>query len=108
MIVRKSGAEIERMASAGRLVADTITHVGEHLEPGITTLQLDRIAEDHIRSNGGIPTSMGYKGYPRAICISCHAAGSGKPKAFPQVVIQEHSDAGPCTACHDAHAAGVS
>jgi hypothetical protein len=45
---------------------------------------------------------------PRAICISCHAAGSGKPKAFPQVVIQEHSDAGPCTACHDAHAAGVS
>ena len=70
MIVRKSGAEIERMARAGRLVADTITHVGEQLEPGITTLQLDRIAEDHIRSNGGIPTSMGYKGYPRAICIS--------------------------------------
>jgi methionyl aminopeptidase len=70
VIVRKSGAEIERMAKAGRLVADTITHVGEHLEPGITTLQLDRIAEDYIRSNGGVPTSMGYKGYPRAICIS--------------------------------------
>jgi methionyl aminopeptidase len=70
MIVRKSQGEIERMASAGRLVADTITHVGEHLEPGITTLELDRIAEDHIRSHGGVPTSMGYKGYPRAICIS--------------------------------------
>ena len=70
MIVRKSGAEIERMANAGRLVADTITHVGEHLEPGVTTLQLDVVAEEYIRANGGIPTSMGYKGYPRAICIS--------------------------------------
>ena len=70
MIVRKSASEIERMASAGQLVADTITRVGEHLEPGITTLELDKIAEDYIRSHGGVPTSMGYKGYPRAICIS--------------------------------------
>jgi methionyl aminopeptidase len=70
MIVRKSAAEIERMATAGRLVADTITRVGEQLEPGITTLELDGIAEDFIRSHGGVPTSMGYKGYPRAICIS--------------------------------------
>ena len=70
MIVRKSAAEIERMAAAGRLVADTITRVGEQLEPGITTLELDGIAEEHIRSQGGVPTSMGYKGYPRAICIS--------------------------------------
>jgi methionyl aminopeptidase len=70
MIVRKSASEIERMASAGRLVADTITAVGERLEPGITTLELDRIAEEYIRSRGGVPTSMGYKGYPRAICLS--------------------------------------
>ena len=70
MIVRKSQGEIERMASAGQLVAATITHVGEQLEPGITTLELDRIAEDYIRLHGGVPTSMGYKGYPRAICIS--------------------------------------
>jgi methionyl aminopeptidase len=72
MIVRKSRAEIERMASAGQLVADTITHVGEQLEPGVTTLELDRIAEDFIRSRGGYPTSKGYKGYPRAICISAN------------------------------------
>jgi methionyl aminopeptidase len=70
MIVRKSAAEIERMATAGRLVADTITHVGEHLEPGITTGELDRIAEDFIRRGSGVPTSKGYKGYPAAICIS--------------------------------------
>jgi methionyl aminopeptidase len=70
MIIRKSPAEIERMTRAGALVAETISHVGERIEPGITTLELDHIAEDFIRSGGGIPTSMGYKQYPRAICIS--------------------------------------
>ena len=70
MIIRKGGAEIERIAAAGAVVAETIAHVGERIEPGITTLQLDHIAEDFIRANGGIPTSMGYKQYPRAICIS--------------------------------------
>ncbi|MDF2751271.1 MAG: map [Gaiellaceae bacterium] len=70
MIVRKSTAEIEKMAAAGRIVADTIAHTGGHLEPGITTGELDRIAEDFIRSRGGVPTSLGYRGYPAAICIS--------------------------------------
>jgi methionyl aminopeptidase len=70
MIIRKSSAEIERIARAGALVAETIAHVGERIEPGITTLELDHIAEKYIRANGGIPTSMGYKQYPRAICIS--------------------------------------
>jgi methionyl aminopeptidase len=70
VIIRKGAAEIERIARAGELVARTISHVGERLEPGITTLELDGIAEDFIRGNGGIPTSMGYRGYPRAICIS--------------------------------------
>jgi methionyl aminopeptidase len=70
VIIRKSPAEIERIALAGALVAETISHVGERLEPGITTLELDHIAERFIRAAGGIPTSMGYKQYPRAICIS--------------------------------------
>jgi methionyl aminopeptidase len=70
VIIRKSPGEIERMANAGRLVADTITHVSEHLEPGITTGELDDVANVYIRDRGGIPTSMGYKGYPAAICIS--------------------------------------
>jgi methionyl aminopeptidase len=70
VIVRKSPAEIEKMAAAGRVVADTIAHTGDHLEPGITTGELDRIAEDFIRSRGGVPTSLGYRGYPAAICIS--------------------------------------
>ena len=58
------------MAAAGRVVAETIAHVGEQIEPGITTGELDRIADEHIRSLGGVPTSQGYRGYPKAICIS--------------------------------------
>ncbi len=70
MIIRKSSQEIAKMAAAGRIVAETIAHVGEQLEPGITTGELDRIADEHIRSLGGVPTSQDYRGYPRAICIS--------------------------------------
>jgi methionyl aminopeptidase len=73
MIIRKSANEIEKMAAAGRIVAETIAHVGEQLEPGVTTRELDRIAEEVIRSHGGIPTSQGYRGYPAAICISPNA-----------------------------------
>ena len=70
MIVRKSPAEIEKMAAAGRVSADAIAHTGAHLEPGITTEELDRIADEYIRSQGAVPTSQGYKGYPKATCIS--------------------------------------
>ena len=70
MIVRKSEREIELIAAAGRVAADTIAHVGRHIEPGVTTDELDRIAEEFIRSHGGIPTSKGYRGFPKAICIS--------------------------------------
>ncbi len=61
------------MASAGSIVADTIAHVGEQLEPGITTGELDRLADEFIAARGGVPTSKGYRGYPKAICISPNA-----------------------------------
>ena len=70
MIIRKGASEIGRIAAAGALVARTIAHVGERIRPGITTLELDRIADEFIRESGGVPTSLGYRGYPRAICIS--------------------------------------
>ena len=70
MIIRKGAAEIARIARAGELVAKTIAHVGEHIEPGVTTVELDDVADAFIRANGGVPTSLGYRGYPRAICIS--------------------------------------
>ena len=70
MIVRKSAAEIEGMARAGELVYETLQLCAEHVEPGVSMLELDRIAEEHIRSRGGVPTSKGYKGFPAALCVS--------------------------------------
>jgi methionyl aminopeptidase len=73
LIIRKSAAEIEGMARAGELVVETLQLVAEHLEPGVTMRELDRIADDHIASKGGMPTSKGYKGFPAALCISPNA-----------------------------------
>lgn len=70
MIIRKSKQEIEGMARAGVLVAETLALCAEKLEAGITMLELDRIADEHIAANGGIPTSKGYRGFPAALCIS--------------------------------------
>jgi methionyl aminopeptidase len=70
VIIRKSAAEIEGMARAGELVYETLQLVAEHLEPGVSMLELDRIADEHIVANGGVPTSKGYKGFPAALCIS--------------------------------------
>jgi methionyl aminopeptidase len=70
MIRLKSRQEIEGMARAGELVAETIAVVGEHIRPGVTTGELDRIAEEFIRERGGVPTSKGYRGFPAATCIS--------------------------------------
>ena len=70
MIMRKSKAEIEAMARAGELVHETLQLVAEHIEPGVSMLELDALAEEHILAQGGVPTSKGYKGFPAALCIS--------------------------------------
>jgi methionyl aminopeptidase len=70
MIIRKSKQEIEGMARAGELVYETLQLVAAHVEPGVSMLELDRIADEHIASKGGYPTSKGYKGFPAALCIS--------------------------------------
>ena len=83
MIIRKSTREIEKIAAACALVAETIAHVGRLLAPGITTDELDAAAGAFIREHGGIPTSEGYKGYPKAICISPNdVVVHGIPDAF--------------------------
>ena len=53
MIIRKSSAELERMACAGRLVSETHQLLAEHIHAGATTAELDRIAEEFIESRGG-------------------------------------------------------
>jgi methionyl aminopeptidase len=70
VIIRKSAVEIEAMARAGALLAETLALCAEVLEPGVSMVELDRVAEEHVRSHGGAPTSKGYKGFPAALCIS--------------------------------------
>jgi methionyl aminopeptidase len=70
VIVRKSPAEIEMMARAGRVVASTLDLLEAEAHPGVTTGELDRLAEQHIRSFGGVPTFKGYRGFPGSICAS--------------------------------------
>ena len=83
MIIRKSAQEIEAMAKAGALVAETLALCAEALEPGLSMVELDRIAEEHVRSHGGVPTSKGYKGFPAALCISPNSmVVHGIPSAY--------------------------
>jgi len=70
MIIRKSPQEIERMARAGEVVADVLALLGERARPGVTTHELDALADEFIRSRGGSPTFKGYRGYPASICTS--------------------------------------
>jgi methionyl aminopeptidase len=73
MIIRKSAAELDAMQRAGGIVADTHALIGEHIRPGVTTAELDRMADEYIRSRGGYPTFLGYPGaypYPASICAS--------------------------------------
>ena len=70
MIIRKAAGEIERMARAGEVVADTLAMLGEQARAGVTTQELDELADEFIRSRGGTPTFKGYRGYPASICAS--------------------------------------
>jgi methionyl aminopeptidase len=72
-IIRKSAHEVEQMERAGRVVVQTLELLGEHVRPGVTTQELDELAEEFIRSQGGIPTFKGYRGYPASICTSPNA-----------------------------------
>jgi methionyl aminopeptidase len=70
VIVRKTPAEIETMARAGAVVASTLDLMRSRARVGVTLADLDRLAEEHIRSHGGVPTFKGYRGFPGSICAS--------------------------------------
>ncbi|TKI57880.1 MULTISPECIES: type I methionyl aminopeptidase [Brevibacillus] len=70
MIILKSKAELEVMREAGRIVALTHQELAKAIKPGVTTKQLDEIAETFIRSMGAIPSFKGYGGFPGSICAS--------------------------------------
>jgi methionyl aminopeptidase len=70
MISIKSQREIELMKEAGRIVALTLRVLGQAIKPGISTYDLDKIAEETIREQGAVPSFKGYRGYPGSICAS--------------------------------------
>lgn len=70
MITIKSKDEIELMRKAGYLVSLTHKYLKPFIKPGITTKELDRLAEEFIRDKGGVPTCKGYEGFPATLCTS--------------------------------------
>ena len=70
MTTLKTKEQIERMRKAGRVTAGALDAVARAAKPGITTKELDAIAEDYIRSRGGVPSFKGFCGYPASICAS--------------------------------------
>lgn len=70
MIIFKTVEEIARIKESSLLVCKTIAEVGRHIRPGVTTLELDAIAENFIRNQGAKPAFKGFKGFPNTICAS--------------------------------------
>lgn len=70
MIIIKSDMEIEYMRRAGRLVGETLARLEEVIKPGITTAEIDRLAEELITKQGAKPSFKGYHGFPASICAS--------------------------------------
>ena len=70
MIYKKSPEEIEIMRGAGRIVSETLARLRDAIRPGITTAELDAVAERSISAAGASPSFKGYRGFPASICTS--------------------------------------
>ncbi len=70
MIYLKTPEEIALLRASNQLVGKTLAEVAKHIRVGVTTLELDKIAEDFIRTNGAIPGFLGYGGFPNTLCVS--------------------------------------
>ncbi|HLO57815.1 MAG TPA: type I methionyl aminopeptidase [Bacteroidales bacterium] len=70
MIHYKTAEEIELLRASNLLVSKALAEVAKRIAPGVTTLELDNVAEQFIRDNHAIPAFLGYKGYPKTLCTS--------------------------------------
>ena len=70
MIYLKSDEEIELLRESNQIVAKTLAELAKIIKPGVTTLELDKRAEEFIRDMGGVPGFLGYGGFPGSICTS--------------------------------------
>jgi len=91
MIHLKNKSEIEKLYHAGQIVKETLFLVEENIKPGVTTLQLDKIAEEFILSKNALPGFKGLYGYPATLCISIddevvHGIPSNRALEIGQIV----------------------
>lgn len=70
MIIIKNSREIEYMKESGRLVGETLNLVENHIKPGVSTMELDKICEEFIRKHGATPSFKNYNGFPGSVCAS--------------------------------------
>ncbi len=70
MITIKSKSEIEKMRIAGKITGDALRLIEKHIKPGVSTLELDKIAYDFIKKQGATPSFLNYNGFPGSICAS--------------------------------------
>lgn len=83
MIHYKTAEEIELLRASNLLVSKALAEVARKIAPGVTTLELDRVAEEFIRDNGAVPGFLGYSGYPKTLCTSVnHQVVHGIPSAY--------------------------
>jgi methionyl aminopeptidase len=87
----KDAATIERMRVAGRIAADALVEVGRHVQPSVTTDELDAVGHEFVISRGAYPSTLGYKGFPKSLCTSvneviCHGIPDARPLADGDIV----------------------
>ena len=76
MVYYKSDEEIELLRLSNILVSKTHAEIAKVIKPGIQTLMLDKIAEEFIRDNGGVPGFLNYNGFPNSLCVSVNRSNS--------------------------------
>src|SRR5215813_5236762 len=83
MLIGKSKRELEKMRASGQLAGRVLAELRSMVQPGVTTLEIDRAAERMIRDGGALPTFKGYHGFPFSICASVNdQVVHGFPSAY--------------------------
>lgn len=87
-----SASQIERMRRAGRVAAETLAFVGSQLRAGMSTADIDRLVRDDTARRGGLPSQLGYEGFPAAVCTSrnhvvCHGIPSPREILVPGDIV---------------------
>lgn len=82
-VIVRSRAEIDSMRAAGAMAAETLLGVGDMIAVGVTGLNIDEFVYEDTKKRGGIPATLGYRGYPKSVCVSvnevvCHGIPNSK------------------------------